>query len=129
MGLGKLYRQICQDNLAFKLTPSIPALFQASQSAYIQLKTGIGYLKPFQKTIGSREEDLCKHYEKKETTAHLILSCAQYDEERKILKKKLRFQPSLQALFTTSKGQSALAGYLASTRICTRGWYIKEEED
>ena len=128
VGLGKLYRQICQGNLAFKLTPSIPALLRPSQSAYTQLKTGIGYLKPFQKTIGSREDALCRHCEKKETTAHLILSCARYDEERKILK-KLRFQPSLQALFTTSKGQAALAEYLASTRICTRGWYIKEEED
>ena len=111
VGLGKLYRQICQDNLAFKLTPSVPALFRPSQSAYIQLKTGIGYLKPFQRKIGSREDDLCKQCGRKETTAHLILSCTRYDEERKVLK-KLQFQPSLQALFTTSKGQAALAAYL-----------------
>ena len=84
VGLGKLYRQICQDNLAFKLTPSVPALFRPSQSAYIQLKTGIGYLKPFQRKIGSREDDLCKQCGRKETTAHLILSCTQYDEERKV---------------------------------------------
>ena len=127
-GLGKLYRIIAQGNLAFSLKPSIPALPRRNEAAYIQLKTGIGYLKAYQRLIGKREDDRCgKNCRKSQTTKHLVLECERYSEQRKQLREALRGIPlTLQVLFGTKRGKEALAKFLICTEICTAKWMQDE---
>jgi ribonuclease HI len=122
-GLGKQYRALVQGNLSFSLKPKLPSLPRKHQSAYIQLKMGIGYLKPFQKVIGNSSDDRCRTCMKKEDTEHLVLHCTKYEKERKKMKKVLDNLPlTTQILFCTNKGKDALAEYLIGTKICTAEW-------
>ena len=103
--------------LAFRHKPSFPFIQRKHQSAYIQLKTGIGYLKPFQRVIGSWDDDNCGLCGQKEDMAYLILYCKKYNKERAILRKAFSYPLSLHVLFCTKKGLLALARYLESTDI------------
>ncbi len=96
------------------------------QAAYIQLKTGIGYLKPYFRKIGKAEDDKCfGDCNFKQTTKHLLLECPSYSEERKRMRKALgRLPLTLQILLCTREGKNALATFLGETEICTAGWYI-----
>jgi ribonuclease HI len=124
-GLGKHYRRVCRSSLPFSLKPSIPELPRRLQSAYIQLKTGIGYLRAYQALIGNAEDYRCSrcNSQSRQTAAHLILYCTAYATERKALGKALKGLPlSLQTLFCTSKGKEALADFLLDTEVCTARW-------
>ena len=122
-GLGIHYRKVTGGSIPFSFKPRLPAAPRKHQSAYIQLKLGIGYLRPFLKRAGKRESDLCDECEVKEDTEHLVLYCTRYNQERTRMKKALETLPlTLQALFCTEKGKAALAEYLISTKICTREW-------
>ena len=123
-GMGTHYRQVAQDLLPFKSQPSFAGKYRRQQSAYIQLKTGIGYLKPFLKIINALEDDECAVCGAKETTAHLLLSCSRYRAERQVMRKKIegRCPLSLQMLFGTAVGKEILMGFLLTTGICTREW-------
>ena len=116
-------------NLSFSLKPKLPPLPRKAQSAYIQLKTGIGYLRSYQRRIGKADTDTCRSCGKeKETTEHLVLHCAKYNGERKKMKRVLDNLPlTIQILFCTEKGKNALAEYLISTKICTAEW-LREQE-
>jgi len=46
-GLGKLYQKITQDSMRFGRKPNILKMPRKTQSAYIQLKTGIRYMKTY----------------------------------------------------------------------------------
>jgi len=119
-GLGNHYRALVRGNLTFSLKPKLPALPRKHQSAYIQLKTGIGYLKPYQKRIGKTDTDRCDKCNEREDTEHLVLHCTKYEKERKKMKRGLDNLPlTAQILFCTNKGKDALAAYLVSTKICT----------
>jgi hypothetical protein len=127
-GLGKQYRQISAGLLTFSLKPSVPNIPRHNQSAYIQLKTGIGYLKAYMKAIGKVEEDKCSCKKGKQNAAHLILYCRKYSVEREALRKTLSQYPlTLHILFSTKKGKEALSSFLTGTGICTRKWYTREE--
>ena len=128
-GLGKTYRRIYQNLLAFKYKPFFLFIQRKYQSAYIQLKIGIGYLKPFQRVIDSWDDDNCSLYSQKEDIAYLILYCKKYNKERVILCKAFLYPLSLHVLFCTKKGLLALVRYLESTDISTRKWYIEEDGD
>ena len=91
--LGKQYQKICRDSLSFKIKPSIPAMARRHQSAYIQLKTGIGYLRAYQKVIGNTEDNRCRCRKGKESTYHLLLYCQTYKKERKEMGKALKGLP------------------------------------
>lgn len=122
--MGKHYRKVCQESLPFSLKPSIPELPRRLQSAYIQLKTGIGYIGAYQ-ALMSQNTGRCTRCtaNKKQTTAHLVLHCRAYQRERKQMKEALEGLPlSLQTLFCTGKGKAALAGFLRDTEICTARW-------
>jgi ribonuclease HI len=129
-GLGLLYRRIAQDSLTFALKPTIPVGFpRATQSAYIQLKTGVGYLRTFQVRIGKRLLAECPECSVPETTTHLILRCKRYSVERQALARSLLPEAplTLHFLFSTKVGRQALFQYLKATGICTAKW-AKEEE-
>jgi hypothetical protein len=123
-GLGTHYQRVCQGNLNFKPRLYTLALPRRHQSAYTQLKLGIGYLKAYQRLIGNSEDDSCSRcYSSKETTTHLILRCEVYHKERQEMRKALKGLPlTLQTLFCTTRGREALEGFLTSTEICTAKW-------
>jgi ribonuclease HI len=127
-GLGKHYRKVC-GNPHFSLKPSIPELPRRLQSAYIQLKTGVGYLRAYQARIrpdmAMSIDYQCTRCNSRmnQTTRHLLLLCTAYKQERETMEAALEGLPlSLQTLFCTSKGKAALAGFLLETEICTAKW-------
>ena len=126
-GLGTHYRQVVRDGLRFAYKPNLSMSPRAVQSAYIQLKLGIGFLKAYQKARGNIRTDKCtcgcKH-----TTTHLLLHCKRFEKERSGMVKALNLGQllSLQILFDTTTGRKALAGFLASTNICTAKWFEDE---
>ncbi len=124
-GQGKQYRAISQDALSFSLTASNPITVRSALSAYIQLKTGIGYIRAYQVVINRAESDCCfGSCKERQTTAHLLLRCPQYEIQRRKLRKALNGQPlTLRNLFGTTVGKLALASFLQRTRICTAEWY------
>ena len=93
------------------------------------MKTGIGYLKPFQRVISSWDDNNCNLYGQKKDIAYLILYCKKYNKEKIILRKTFLYPLSLYILFYTKKGLLALVRYLESTDISTRKWYIDEDGD
>jgi len=127
VGLGKAYRKISGNLLRFKRNPEILHVPRKCQSAYIQLKTGIGYLKPYFRLIGRCTDNKCFgtcNY--KQTTKHLILDCKNYKTARKTLYKALEkagLPVSLQNIFGTRKGKEALGEFLVTTEICTANWF------
>ena len=102
----------------------LPDLPRKHQSAYIQLKTGIGNLRPYLAKMGKADSRACRQgCKEKEDTEHLVLHCTKYNKERRKLKKDLERLPlTLQILFCTMKGKKALAEFLKSTKICTGEW-------
>jgi hypothetical protein len=126
-GLGIHYRRIAQDMLTYSLKPKLPSLARPHLAAYIQLKTGIGYLKPFLRRIGKLADDRCKRCNVQQTVRHLLLDCKEYDTERKKLRWALDGLPlTLKVLFNTSKGKEAIAEFLTSTKIATAQW-VREQ--
>lgn len=123
-GLGTHYQRICQGSLNFEPRLHTLALPRRHQSAYTQLKLGIGYLGAYQRLIGNSGDDECRRcYSGKETTTHLLLNCEAYAQERKEAWKALKgHPPRLQALFCTRIGREALGAFLLRTKICTAEW-------
>jgi hypothetical protein len=117
---------IARDLIKFKRKPNIINIPRKNRSAYIHLKTGIGYLKTyFYKIKNSNSFSCFRECKKKQSTEHLVLYCKTYKKEREKMRKALKGLPiSLQILFCTVKGRKALAEFLADTNICTANWYI-----
>jgi hypothetical protein len=126
-GLGKQYQAIAQESLRFSLKPLNHDLPRRCQSAYIQLKTGIGYLRAYQYTIKKAPFDTCfGACRARQTTQHLLLECQTYRAQRARLRRALlkeKLPLTLQVLFGTTTGRLALQAYLCSTLICTAQWY------
>ena len=121
-----MYRSIARDLVKFKRKPNILEIPRRNRSAYIHLKTGIGYLKTYFYRIRNSKDFRCfGECYKKQSTEHLVLYYKTYKKERGIMKTALKGLPlSLQVLFCTVKGRKALAGFLTDTEICTAKWYI-----
>ena len=79
-GLGTQYRLLVEGKLSFSLKPKLPNLPRKHQSAYIQLKTGIGNLRPYLVKIGKADSRACRQgCEEEENTEHLVLCCTKYN--------------------------------------------------
>ena len=128
-GKGKIYSMI-NPNPKLSLRPKEIAHDKATISAFIQLKTGIGYLRSYQFRLRRTSTDRCfRSCHSKQDTKHLILECPFYNEERAILRKALkkeRLPVTLPILFNTSKGLSILIDFLRATKIGTANWYKEE---
>ena len=96
-------------------------------AVYIQLKTGVGYIRVYQYTIKKAlSNTYFGNYRSRQTTQHLVLKCRTYSAQRALLRKALdraRLPLTLQALFGTVEGRKALQAYLLNTKICTAQWY------
>ena len=129
-GLGTQYRRIARDCLRFSYKPNLPTSARRTQTAFIQLRLGIGYIKAYQRTIGKVASGHCRclRGQHNQTVTHLLLFCKRYREQRKRMTRALGGgQPlSLPTLFMTKLGREALTGFLASTEICTAKWFEKE---
>ena len=126
-GLGKLYRGISQESLTFSLKPRpfILTLPRRTLSAYIQLKTGKGYLRSHLKRINKTASNRCFRCSSRQQqdTKHLLLECKAYRKQRRQLRNALYgHPPTLHMLFYTTRGQKALKTFLATTEICTAQW-------
>jgi len=126
-GKGVFYESLVKDNIQFQRKPAILEMPRKNQSAFIQLKTQIGYLKSYFFKLGRAENIycFCNRY-KKQTTFHLIMECRKYNDKRLDLRNSLKSEKlplTLQVLFCTKKGKKALADFLISTEICTAKWY------
>ena len=123
-GKGQLYSSIALSSMKFSRKPYILEVPRKNQGAYIQLKTGVGYLKPYFFKIGRASDGRCfGNCNSKQDTRHLILECKNYKKERKKVQKRLALPLSLQLLFNTNKGKEALAEYLIETGVATADWY------
>jgi ribonuclease HI len=122
-GRGKAYSEICGPTLRFSFKREKTGFTKADQSAYIQLKTGVGFLNSYLQKIGKKPTGGCICGADSQTTRHLILYCSIYNDQRKKLQKALG-TPILQlrSLFCTKKGKEALREFLSNTKICTTGW-------
>jgi ribonuclease HI len=134
IGLGKHYSRVVRDSTTFAAKPhkALRAFTKRSLSAYIQLKTGIGGLKTHLYTVKKATSNRCNrcYSGKSQTTAHLLLYCSAYIEERKDLRRALRGLPlSLHTLFCTKIGRRALASYINSTGVCTTRWSENRAEE
>ena len=94
-------------------------------SAYYQLKIGHGYFKSYLHRFNQIETDRCPcSGTAKQTPQHLILECKKYTAERQGIFKALETKhPSLDLVFNSNRGRTALLEYLQKTRIATRRWY------
>ena len=126
-GLGKLYRGISQGSLTFSMKPKpvILTMPRRALSAYIQLKTGKGYLRSHLKRINKTANNRCFRCSSRQQqdTKHLLLECRAYGKQRRQLRNALYGHPlTLHMLFCTTRGQKALKTFLATTEICTAQW-------
>src|SRR2546423_12283427 len=96
-GLGRQYRYISRETLYYSLKPRphVLNLPKRTLSAYIQLKTGKGYLRTYQHMIRKAPDNKCYMCSgrRKQSTKHLILECKVYKEERQQLRKSLKGLP------------------------------------
>jgi ribonuclease HI len=123
-GLGTLYRRITRGEPRLSAKHNLLKTRKATQSAYIQLKTGVGFLRAHLARIGKVPNDTCSCGSIQDT-AHLILRCKRYRQQRGKLRRALQGLPlSLHVLFCTQKGRLALANYLEATEMCTVKWAI-----
>jgi ribonuclease HI len=128
-GLGTSYRRVRQGRLRYLFRPdkTLAAANRPTFSAYIQLATGIGYLKSYLKRIGKSTTDGCRCGQAAHTATHLLLHCRRYKAARKKMKNALIGQPATElALFGTKAGREALLAYLVETGIGTSSWFEKE---
>ena len=126
-GLGAHYRKIVKDGVRFAYKPNLVNCPRATQSAFIQLKLGVGYMKTYQNMLGNVPTNYCRCGQI-QTSTHLLIYCKRYKEERDTMHKALGLgQPlNLQVLFGTAQGREAIIGFLASTAICTAKWFVEE---
>ncbi|OXV05133.1 hypothetical protein Egran_07099 [Elaphomyces granulatus] len=99
-GLGKHYRKVVKDAPRFSFKPNLASGERPIQSAFIQLKLGIGYLMTYQKIIKKRPTNRCLCGQP-QTASHLLLYCSRYRPERERMEKALAIgQPlNLQSLY------------------------------
>ena len=121
---GKHYSRVVRNAATYATKPhkALKAYTKQGLSAYIQLKTGIGGLKPHLYTIKKAISNRCNRCNsgKSQIITHLLLYCNAYSTKRKALHKALRGIPlSLHSLFCTGIGRQALATYINNTRIYT----------
>jgi hypothetical protein len=124
-GSGKQYSKFVEPRFSVNLRTTQPS--RAVQTAVLQLRTGVGNLKPYLKVVGKRTNDLCFTCRRRETAEHILLTCPRFVEARKEMQRTLPTSLlSLRVLFNTTKGQQALEKFVVTTGICHRGW--KHEE-
>ena len=100
-------------------------------SAFYQLKIGHGYFKAYLHKRGHSSYNYCScNSRTRETLEYLLLSCTRYKEERQDLKKKIGGLPfTMKVLLQTSIGIEAVLRFIDSTKISTRKWHLKRNEE
>ena len=123
--LETIYRMILQDLLKFDRKPNLIETSRKHQSAYIQLKTDIDYLKFYFYSTGRNNDNMYfGNCIQKQTPKHIILYCKNHSKKREKMRKKIKNLPfTLQTLFCTKKGKEALVDFLVDTEVCTANWY------
>jgi ribonuclease HI len=93
-------------------------------SAFYELKLGHGYFKSYLHRLGRAANHACQ-CGKKETPEHLLLSCPELRESRRVLREKLSStRLSLRLLLHTKEGIQETLNFINSTKIATRKWYL-----
>ena len=129
---AKGYTAITKDNIRFNCKPYKGLEFFGSRtllSAYIQLKTGHGYLRRYLFNIKKIPSPICPCGHEKQSTGHLLLRCKSYSKERKDLLKGLKvtdLRDPLKVLFSTKNGMKNLSTFLTRTKICSPEWWRNE---
>ncbi len=86
VGIGQLYQSMVNYDPRISRKPDLLDLPKKHQSAFIQLKTGVGYLKIYFKCIECSEDDRCfGRCSAKQNTKHLVLECKRYSKERRLM--------------------------------------------
>ncbi|KAF7569241.1 hypothetical protein PtrM4_116560 [Pyrenophora tritici-repentis] len=95
-------------------------------SAFYSLKLGHRYFNSYLKRFNKRDCNLCICY-KPQTPQHLLLECKQYKTHRNTLKEAIPHRPiTLPLLLQTKTGIKATLAFIASTRIGTRKWHLRQ---
>ncbi len=121
-GFSQFYQKISNHLSQFNQKPAIISLLKKHQSAFIQLKTRMGYIKSYFKKIRKAENNRCfGRCSVKQDTFHLILECRNHSKERKLMIAILRESGLpfiLQILFETKVGKEMLVEFLVNSGIC-----------
>jgi hypothetical protein len=123
-GYGNLYWLLAGSQPKISLKYKTFSENRAFQTAYIQLKTGVGSLKSHLRKIRKTLDSVCWCCGlQPQTTKHMLIQCSSYAIQRKEMKDALYGAPlRLQALFRTASGQKALEAFISSTKVCTAEW-------
>ena len=98
-------------------------------SAFYQLKTGHGYNKSYLHRFNKTETNKCS-CGVLQSPEHLLLSCKNYNIERRLLVKGVGSRrPTLPLLLHSKQGIKATLKFLAQTRIGTRKWYLGQVDE
>jgi hypothetical protein len=116
----------------WKMTKHIPS--KKYSAAVIQLKTGHGYFRSYLVRANPDATNRCLNgYTAIQSPEHLLLSCPNYNEERKMLRKNanLKRQDPFAAYFYGAKKITALLAFIRNTGIATRDWLMegRRQED
>jgi hypothetical protein len=97
-------------------------------SAFYQLKLGHGYFKSYLHKLGHTNNNRCR-CGRQETPTHLLLSCPETGDARKVLKRNLLKHQirdfTIKSLLHTTKGVEATLDFLRTTKIATRPWHLQ----
>ena len=108
-----------------------PGTKREQASSFYQLKLGHGYIRSYLHRLGHTDSDLCS-CGKKETAAHLLLSCkeAGLANARAKLRDGLKgARLSLPLLMHTKIGIEKTLDFLKNTRLCTRKWHLERSQE
>ena len=117
-GLGKFYRQQARRQVprfSWK-PPNMNSFSRSTQSAYFQVRTGVGNILSHLEKIRKSATSLCNFCKKnKQTVTHLLLHCKEFSKERNQAFEKVEPR-TLPILFNTEVGREATMRYLQSTK-------------
>ena len=91
-------------------------------SVFYQLKIGYSYFKTYLLYTKKLDNSTCRCRYPKETPIHLLLSCKDYREERKLLKRDIPLL-SIKNLFKNQENIKAILAFIKNTKIATKQWY------
>jgi len=114
-------------NIKSKISVSISTKRELA-SAFYQLKFGHGYIKSYLYRLNHVGNDKCSCGQR-ETTEHLLLSCRNLKEARKVLRNELNgVTLNLALLVYTKIGILKTLEFLQKTGIATRKWHLERVE-
>ena len=123
---GKAYIRATQERPKIAYKMQLLSSPKRVLAAYHQLKLGKGFFKQFSKAIDKDDKGECfRDCNALQTPEHLLLHCKHYRKERQRMKNTLDSPAlTLQQLFNTAKGSTALLSFLKETEIATARWLL-----